>query len=103
MAAFQTYPLTIEPHPEDGGYLAYFPTLPGCQSWGDAYEAAVRNAEEALAVYIETLAANKDAMRQAPLVPLNDTGRSLWGADSAHTIDAMRDEWGRLTPVETPP
>ncbi len=67
MAAFQTYPLTIEPHPEDGGYLAYFPTLPGCQTWGDTFEAAVRNAEEALAVYIETLIANGDPILEAEM------------------------------------
>ena len=67
MSAFQTYPLTIEPHPEDGGYLAYFPTLPGCQTWGDTYEAAVRNAEEALAVYIETLIANEDPGPEAKI------------------------------------
>lgn len=54
------YPLTIEPCAEDGGYLAYFPSLSGCQTWGDTYEAAIRNAEEALAVFIETLAANGD-------------------------------------------
>ena len=54
------YPLTVEPQPEEGGYLAYFPALPGCQTWGDTYEAAVRNAGEALAVYIETLTANGD-------------------------------------------
>lgn len=54
------YPLAIEAHPEDGGYLAFFPSLPGCQTWGDTYESAVRNAEEALAVYIETLTANGD-------------------------------------------
>jgi antitoxin HicB len=55
-----SYPLTVEEHPKDGGFLAYFPSLPGCQSWGDTFETAVRNAEEALAVYIETLAANGD-------------------------------------------
>lgn len=54
------YPLAIEAHPEDGGYLAYFPSLPGCQTWGDTYEAAVRNAGEAMAVFIETLATNGD-------------------------------------------
>ena len=67
MAAFQTYPLAIEPHPDDGGFLAYFPTLPGCQTWGDTYEAAVRNAEEALAVYIETLIANGDPIPEAEM------------------------------------
>ncbi len=67
MAAFQTFPLTIEAHPEDGGYLALFPTLPGCQTWGDTYEDAVRNAEEALAVYVETLIANGDPIPETRL------------------------------------
>jgi predicted RNase H-like HicB family nuclease len=60
MVTTLTYPLTIEAHPEEGGYLAYFPALPGCQTWGDTFEAAVHNAEEALTVYIETLAAKGD-------------------------------------------
>ena len=67
MFAFRTYPLTIEAHPEEGGYLAYFPTLLGCQTWGQSYEAAVRNAEEALAVYIETLIANGDPVPEAEM------------------------------------
>ena len=67
MPGFRTYPLTIEAQPQDGGYLAYFPTLPGCQTWGDTYEAAVRNAEEALAVYIETLIANGDPVPEPEL------------------------------------
>ena len=54
----RTYTLSIERH--DDGYLAYFPALPGCHTWGNTYEAAVRNAEEALEVYLETLAANGD-------------------------------------------
>jgi antitoxin HicB len=54
------YALKIERQPEDDGYLAHFPALPGCQTWGDTFEEAVRNAEEALSVYIETLAANGD-------------------------------------------
>ncbi|HYA80358.1 MAG TPA: type II toxin-antitoxin system HicB family antitoxin [Methylocystis sp.] len=62
------YPLTIEPHPEDGGYLAFFPSLPGCQTWGETYEDAVRNAEEALALFIETLIANGDPIPEvAPI------------------------------------
>jgi predicted RNase H-like HicB family nuclease len=33
MAKTLVYALTIEAHPEDGGFLAYFPSLPGCQTW----------------------------------------------------------------------
>ena len=50
----RTYTLAIEKHP--GGYLAYFPALAGCQTWGRTYEEAVMRAEEALAVYLQTLA-----------------------------------------------
>jgi predicted RNase H-like HicB family nuclease len=49
----RTFSLAIERH--DDGYLASFPALPGCNTWGVTYEEAVKNAEEALAVYLETL------------------------------------------------
>ena len=65
MTTFGSCPLTVEHHPEEGGYLAYFPTLPGCQTWGDTFEEAVQSAEEALAVYVETLMANGDPMPKA--------------------------------------
>ena len=54
------YVLTIEFHPEESGYLAFFPALPGCHTWGKTYEAAVRYAEEALSGYLETLAKHGD-------------------------------------------
>jgi antitoxin HicB len=56
----RTYTLTIEKHP--GGYLAYFPALTGCQTWGRTYEEAVTHAEEALAAYLETLADQGDPL-----------------------------------------
>jgi antitoxin HicB len=55
-----SYSLTIDPH--EGGYLASFPALPGCNTWGSTYEDAVKHAEEALAVYLETLAEHGDAI-----------------------------------------
>jgi antitoxin HicB len=53
-----TYTLEIERH--EDGYLAYFPALPGCHTWGKSYEAAVKYAEEALTLYLEMLAAHND-------------------------------------------
>ena len=41
--------------------------MPGCQTWGETYEAAVRNAEEALGVFIETLIANGDPVPEAEM------------------------------------
>jgi antitoxin HicB len=48
-----TYSLMVTE--QDGGYLAYFPALPGCATWGVTYEEAVNNAREALTVYVESL------------------------------------------------
>src|SRR5579872_6569479 len=54
-----TYTLSIERHPE--GYLALFPALPSCHTWGKTYEEAVKQAGKALRQYLETLSAHGDA------------------------------------------
>ena len=53
-----TYSLAIEEH--EGGFLAYFPALPGCHTWGKTYQDAVKYAEDALAGYLDTLMAHGD-------------------------------------------
>ncbi len=35
------YPTVVYPTPEDGGYVAVVPDLPGCTAHGDTPEAAV--------------------------------------------------------------
>ena len=42
---------------QEGEYLVYFPALPGCNAWGETYKESIRNAGEALAVYLESLEA----------------------------------------------
>jgi predicted RNase H-like HicB family nuclease len=59
----RTYAPVVEP--EEGGFIARFPALPDCRTWGDTFGAAVRNAEEASAVYIEALEANGDLVPEA--------------------------------------
>ena len=54
----RTYTLSIEKHP--GGYLAYFPALPGCNTWAKTYENAIKNAKEAISLYLDTLMAHGD-------------------------------------------
>jgi predicted RNase H-like HicB family nuclease len=54
----RTYTLAIEKYPD--GYLAYFPALPGCNTWGKTYEDAIKYAEEALSVYLDALMAHGD-------------------------------------------
>jgi antitoxin HicB len=56
------YVLTIEFHPEESGYLAFFPALPGCHTWGTTYEQAVKNAEEALIGFLEALQKNGESI-----------------------------------------
>jgi antitoxin HicB len=56
------YTLTVEFHPDDAGYLAFFPALPGCHSWGTTYEEAIKNAEEALIGYLEALQKNGESI-----------------------------------------
>jgi predicted RNase H-like HicB family nuclease len=55
MSNVRSYTLEIEHHPEDNGYLARFPALPGCQTWGETYEEAIKHAEDALALYIDVM------------------------------------------------
>lgn len=50
------YSLTIKRHRD--GYIASFPALAGCHTWGKTYEEAVRNAEEAVRGYLEALQKN---------------------------------------------
>ena len=40
---------------ERGGYTVTVPSLPGCISQGETWEEALKNIEEAIAGYIETL------------------------------------------------
>jgi predicted RNase H-like HicB family nuclease len=62
----RTYSLVVEHHKDNGGYLAFFPALPGCHSWGETYEAAVSNAEEALLGYLEALRMNGEEVPVEP-------------------------------------
>ncbi len=47
---------------EDGIFVADVPSLPGCISQGKTREEAIRNAEEAIAAYLESLNAHGEAI-----------------------------------------
>lgn len=53
------YTVIIE-REEKGGFHAYCPALRGCHTQGDTYEEAVRNIEEAVQLYIESLKAHSE-------------------------------------------
>jgi predicted RNase H-like HicB family nuclease len=46
----------IYPDPEDGGFVAEVPSLPGCVSQGETRAEALRNVREAIALWIESAA-----------------------------------------------
>ena len=45
---------------EDGVFVAEVPSLPGCISQGETREKAVENIKEAIALYLESLAAHDE-------------------------------------------
>ncbi len=57
-----TFQVVIEKEPEDAGYYAYVPALPGCFSNGSTMDAARRNIQEAIGLHLETLIEHGEAV-----------------------------------------
>ena len=51
-----SFSVFYEEDPE-GGYVALVPALPGCHTQGETLEEAEANVKEAIALYLESLAA----------------------------------------------
>ncbi|OHA16345.1 MAG: hypothetical protein A2830_00130 [Candidatus Taylorbacteria bacterium RIFCSPHIGHO2_01_FULL_44_110] len=49
-----TYVAKIE-EAEEGGYIAYFPSLPGCHTQGETLEEVLAMAKEVLELYLSVL------------------------------------------------
>jgi antitoxin HicB len=60
-----TYTAYVEPA-EEVGYSVTVPSLPGCFSYGESFEAAVANAEEAVLAHIETLHKHGEPIPREP-------------------------------------
>ena len=45
--------IVLYPDPQDGGFCAEVPSLPGCYSQGDDREDALRNIRDAIAVWLD--------------------------------------------------
>ena len=56
-----SYSVFYEQAPE-GGYVAFVPALPGCHTQGEDLEETERNVKEAIALYLESLAAHGEAI-----------------------------------------
>ena len=48
------YKLEIVPDLEEGGFVAYYPELPGCITCSDTFEGVIKNAEDAKREWIQT-------------------------------------------------
>jgi predicted RNase H-like HicB family nuclease len=48
---------------ESGGYIGFVPSLPGCHTQGETLEELLKNVEEAIELYLETL--GKDEKSEA--------------------------------------
>ena len=47
------YKMEITPDPDEGGYVASYPDLPGCITAGDTMEKTLTNAEDAKKAWLE--------------------------------------------------
>jgi len=56
---FYSFQIVIEKEPEDEGYFAYSPTVPGCFSNGRTIEDAKRHIREALEQHLAVLSARE--------------------------------------------
>ena len=56
-----TYTVHIEAA-EEGGFVAYFPALPGCQTQGETFDQVVAMAKDALVGYLQTLREHEQLM-----------------------------------------
>jgi predicted RNase H-like HicB family nuclease len=62
------FTVNLIPDPEDGGYTALCPAIPGCISEGDTVEAALANIKEAIEVSLESLTARNQPLPDQGLV-----------------------------------
>ncbi len=59
-----TFEIVVEKEPEDEGYSAYSPTLPGCFSNGQTIEQARDNMRKAVQQHVESLLAHGQPIPQ---------------------------------------
>jgi predicted RNase H-like HicB family nuclease len=55
---------------KEGGYVAYAPSLPGCNTQGDTLEEAEKNITEAVELYLEEITESKqiEQSKSSPLI-----------------------------------
>ena len=61
---FYPFQIVIEKEPEDGGYFAYTPNVPGCFSNGKTIEETKRNIREAIEQHLASMLAHAQQPHQ---------------------------------------
>jgi len=56
------YKFTVVIEPDEVGYHAYVPALPGCHTFGENIEEALRNIEEAMMLHVESMLADGESL-----------------------------------------
>ncbi|MGD0129117.1 MAG: type II toxin-antitoxin system HicB family antitoxin [Terriglobia bacterium] len=59
---FYSFQIIIEKEPEDEGYFAYTPTVPGCFSNGKTIEDAKRNIRQAIEQHLASMLAHSQPL-----------------------------------------
>ena len=55
---------------DEGGFTVFVPSLPGCISEGNTREEALKNAQEAIQLYLEPVEDDSDFAQNAEVVEL---------------------------------
>lgn len=57
-----TRQFTVVIEPDEGGFHAFVPALPGCHSFGETVDEARTNIAEAIELHVESLAADSETI-----------------------------------------
>lgn len=77
------YTVHIEPA-EEGGYVAFFPALPGCHTQGETFDEVIAMAKDVLAGYLECLHAHGDP------IPVEKPSSKPVGIELPLSVPAVR-------------
>jgi antitoxin HicB len=67
----RTFVVVLDPDEEDGGYTVTVPALPGCITQGETLDDALAMAQDAIAGYLESMAAHGES------IPVDPVGEQL--------------------------
>ena len=77
-----TYRIILEP--DEGGYHAFVPSLPGCHTWGKTIEEAREMVRDAIDVYLRSLVADGEPIPADKGMELLETVEMPKGAKVVH-------------------